>query len=111
MTGRLAGFFLSKLTKVMYALKPPLRCASLPDPNDRDAVAAFARTFNAYLYHGGVPQARQVRRGKRSLVQVRTELFLAYRAGNHAGDPNLVVRRYRELLPHFRELLKCKDRA
>ena len=84
----------------------PLALSALPDPTDRQAVFAFAMTFNGYEHFGSSEAALAAARERRrsSLVDVRNELFLAARASRH-GDNDDYLERYRELLPVFQRLL------
>ncbi|MET3442951.1 hypothetical protein ABIC94_003740 [Variovorax paradoxus] len=84
----------------------PLALSALPDPTDRQAVFAFAMTFNGYEHFGSSEAAFAAARERRrsSLVDVRNELFLAARASRH-GDNDDYLERYRELLPVFQRLL------
>ncbi len=84
----------------------PLALSALPDRTDRQAVFAFAMTFNGYEHFGSSEAAFAVARERRrsSLIDVRNELFLAARASRH-GDNDDYLERYRELLPVFQGLL------
>ena len=79
----------------------------LPDPNDRDAVAMFASSFNGYDHFGTFEAAAQAAASKRrlSLEDLRNELFMAFRGSVHRGD-NLFLETYRELLPFFEVALR-----
>lgn len=78
----------------------------LPDPADRQAVFAFAMTFNGYEHFGSREGAFASDRERRrsSLEDVRNELFLVARASRH-GDNDDYLQRYLELLPVFQRLL------
>jgi hypothetical protein len=84
----------------------PLTISALPDSADRQAVFAFAMTFNGYEHFGSSEAAFvAVRESRRStLEEVRNELFLAARASRHVQDDGY-LERYRELLPVLRRLL------
>jgi hypothetical protein len=78
----------------------------LPDAIDRNAVAAFARSFDGYQHHGSFQAAADAASSERrnSLDDLRNELFIAYRGSNHRGD-DIFLETYRELLPLFRDKL------
>ena len=79
----------------------------LPDEKDRNAVAAFAMSFDGYKDPGSFPAAAMAANPKRreTLEDLRAELFLAFRGSNHRMD-DLFLETYRELLPLFRQHLK-----
>lgn len=79
-----------------------LKFEDLPSPRDGQAVLEFAQKFNAYLHYGSFKAASAAaRQSKRETVQeLRTELFMAYRASNHGGTDDFMTT-YFELLPHF----------
>jgi hypothetical protein len=79
----------------------------LPPLNERQAIVAFAASFNGYEFHGSFAACADAAKAKRRevLEDLRNELFFAYRAGNHLGDPHVLVSAYAELLPHFERML------
>ncbi|EBA16942.1 hypothetical protein RSK20926_08232 [Roseobacter sp. SK209-2-6] len=87
------------MTEVEYRRK------DLPSPDDRQAVLAFAKQFNAYRYHGSLSAAFDAAEASRreTVLELRTELFIAYRTANHQGAGGL-EEVYRGLLPCFEKL-------
>jgi hypothetical protein len=79
----------------------------LPRPGDREAIVAFAASFNGYAAHGSFAACADSANAehRETLDDLRNELFFAYRAGNHLGDPEVLSSKYAELLPHFERLL------
>lgn len=86
----------------------PLQLRDLPDPDDRESIREFAATFRGYKHFGsfeaGATEAEAQKR--ETLIDLRNELFFAYRASNHLGDSDFMISTYRNLLPHFRRLLQ-----
>ena len=80
---------------------------SLPLVDQKDAVFAFAMTFNGYEHFGSFEAAGENARtrSRATLVDVRNELFMAARASRHA-DNDCFIANYAELLPHFQRLLR-----
>lgn len=80
--------------------------ADLPSPGDKQAIFAFAMSFNGYeeygSFEGTAAAAREQKRS--SLSEVRNELFFIARASRHS-DSDAFAARYRELLPAFQQLL------
>lgn len=85
-----------------------LQPGDLPDPDDHDSVKLFAQSFNGYTHFGSFERASEEAKAKRreTIVDLRNELFMAYRSGNHTGDPETTHKRYSVLYPHFRRLLE-----
>lgn len=83
----------------------------LPRPSDREAIVAFASSFDGYAVHGSFGACADAAKAKRrdTLDDLRNELFFAYRAGNHLGAPEVLSSKYSELLPHFERLLSQVD--
>jgi hypothetical protein len=83
-----------------------LNSTHLPDPQDRNAVYAFAMTFNGYEHFGSFEAASANARARQrlTLVDLRNELFMQARGSNHRGDDYFLTC-YRELLPKCKELL------
>jgi hypothetical protein len=79
----------------------------LPSPDDREAIVAFAASFDGYAVHGSFGACADAAKAARreTLGDLRNELFFAYRAGNHLGDSEVLSSKYAELLPHFERLL------
>lgn len=80
---------------------------SLPLVDEKDAVFAFAMTFNGYEHFGSFEAAAKNARmrSRATLVDVRNELFMAARASRHADNDRFLAT-YAELLPHFSRLLR-----
>jgi len=80
---------------------------SLPLVDDKEAVFAFAMTFDGANHFGSfevaVKNART--RSRITLVDLRNELFMAARASRHVGNDRYLAT-YTELLPHFQQLLR-----
>ncbi|MEL7529622.1 MAG: hypothetical protein AAFN16_27945 [Pseudomonadota bacterium] len=85
-----------------------LQLGDLPDPDDYEAVKLFARSFNGYSHFGSFKRASEEAKAKRrvTLVDLRNELFMAYRTGNHTGDHKITLKVYSVLHPHFQRLLE-----
>ena len=85
-----------------------MRLEDLPDDQDRNAVAEFALSFYGYepfgSFFGAADAAMSTNR--ETLVDLRNELFMAFRGSNHRGD-DLFLDTYRELRPLFAEKLKA----
>ncbi len=79
----------------------------LPDPEDREAIIAFAQTFNGYEHHGSFSACSKAAKtqSRDSIEAIRNELFFAYRTGNHVGDDS-IIQVYKELLPHLQRFLE-----
>ena len=79
---------------------------SLPLVDDKEAVFAFAMTFNAYEHFGSLEVASKNARmrSRTTLTDVRNELFMAARGSRHLGNDGYLST-YAELLPHLRQLL------
>ncbi len=77
--------------------------ADLPDPEDAQAIFAFAMSFNGYEHYGSFEKSSAIAKQKprQTLDELRNELFFVARASRHVGD-NRYVAVYRELLPLFR---------
>lgn len=80
---------------------------TLPDPGDRRAIVEFARSFNGYEHFGSFAACANTAKAKKreTLIDLRNELFFAYRASNHTGDPKVLTSAYEELLPYFKRYL------
>jgi len=87
--------------------REPLELGDLPDPEDQEAVKLFARSFNGYSHFGSFKRASEEANAERrkTIVDLRNELFMAYRTGNHLGDHDFTCKAYSVLYPHFRRLL------
>ncbi len=84
----------------------PLKLTDLPAAEDRQAIFAFAMTFNGYEHFGSleasVAAAREAKR--ESIADLRSELFMAARASRHSNS-DAYVARYSELIPYFHRLI------
>ncbi len=78
----------------------------LPSIDDHEGLVDLAASFNGYMVYGSFQGAAEAadRSTRSTLDEVRAELFMAYRVGNHRCDDTLIVM-YRELEPYFRRLL------
>jgi len=85
-----------------------LSLTDLPDPDNRDAVFQFARSFKGYQVFGSFRACADAAEAKRreTLADIRNELFFEYRFCNHTGEFESILDLYRELLPHFRRLMR-----
>ena len=83
------------------------RDLTLPRPDDRQAIVAFAASFDGYEVHGSFAACADAAKAKRreTLEDLRNELFFAYRVGNHHGDSAAILSVYAELLPYFERML------
>ncbi|WP_422377748.1 hypothetical protein [Roseibium sp.] len=81
--------------------------SDLPDPEDREAVIAFARSFRGYQVFGSFRACADAAfaRRRETLADIRNELFFEQRSGNHAGGSQSTIALYQELLPYFRQFL------
>ena len=79
----------------------------LPDESDRDAIAKFAASFNAYEHYGDFATASIVakKRNRGSIEEIRAELFMSFRGSNHRGDDKF-LETYIEVKPLLTALLK-----
>lgn len=79
---------------------------SFPSVDDKEAVFAFAMTFNGYEHFGSLEAASKNARmrSRTTLADVRNELFMAARGSRHVGNDRYLST-YAELLPHLRQLL------
>lgn len=77
-----------------------LRSEMLPDAADRDRVFAFAMSFNGYEHLGSFENsaAAAKSRERKTLSDLRNELFFEARASRHRMDDDFVDV-YRELKP------------
>lgn len=77
--------------------------ADLPDPNDAQAIFAFAMSFNGYEHYGSFEKSSAIanQKPRSTLNELRNELFFVARASRHVGGDRY-VEVYRELLPLFR---------
>ena len=75
---------------------------TLPSPDDIGGIAEFAESFDGYEWCGSVLAAARLARARprRSLEDLRSELFFEFRASRHADDLDFVDV-YRELMWHF----------
>jgi len=73
---------------------------ALPPINDPAAVFEFAMTFNGYEHFGSFEASAEAskKRDRRTLDDIRNELFFAARASRHGGDDHFLDV-YSELLP------------
>ena len=80
---------------------------TLPDPTSRESIREFAATFNGYEYFGSFAACADAAKTRRreKLIDLRNELFFAYRADNHTGDYAVLMAAYDELRPHFERLI------
>ena len=83
-----------------------IRIEDLPDEKDLRSIAAFAASFNGYEYFGSFETcaAEAQSQKRKTLVDLRNELFFEFRGSHHRGD-DAFAEAYRALLPHFRALL------
>ncbi|WP_454759080.1 hypothetical protein [Caulobacter segnis] len=77
----------------------------LPSEGDRNAVFAFAMSFNGYEHYGSFEASSDAARSMRrdTLEDIRNELFFAVRASRHRDD-DAFLDTSRELLPLLRAL-------
>jgi hypothetical protein len=82
----------------------------LPDPLDRNAVFAFAMSFDGYEHFGSFEAASQNARthSRATLTDIRNELFMHARGSRHRGDDRF-LEQYRDMFPRFRELLAAQS--
>jgi hypothetical protein len=82
----------------------------LPDPLDRNAVFAFAMSFDGYEHFGSFEAAAQNARtrSRETLTDIRNALFMHARGSRHRGD-DLFLEHYRDMLPRFRQLLTSES--
>jgi hypothetical protein len=97
-----AGYTSEELLK-----RVAMNISDLPDPNDRDAVVKFARSFDGYTHFGSFEACARAAQEQRreTLTDLQNELFFSHRASVHLGWRDSVLETYRELLPMFRRLL------
>jgi hypothetical protein len=78
----------------------------LPDECDRNAVAKFVASFNAYEHYEAFAKAANVAkaRNRSGIEEIRAELFMSFRGSNHRGD-NKFLETYIELKPLLETLL------
>ena len=83
-----------------------LTTEDLPDPDNSQAVFAFAMSFNGYEHFGSSSASMQAAKQQKriTLIDVRNELFASARASRHMDNEDFLDR-YRELLPILRELI------
>jgi hypothetical protein len=81
--------------------------ADLPDPEDAQAIFAFAMSFNGYERYGSFEESSALarQRPRQTLEDLRNELFFVARASRNVGGDRY-VELYRELLPLFRLFLR-----
>jgi hypothetical protein len=79
---------------------------SLPSASDRDAVFAFAMSFNGYEHFGSFQAAAENARSRSrsSLIELQNELFMSARASRHCNDDEF-LNTYNELLPLFKAII------
>ncbi len=79
----------------------------LPKVGDRNAIREFAASFNGYQHFGSFKACAEAAKAMRreTLLDLRNELFLSYRASNHVGDDGF-VNAYAELYPLFLRALR-----
>ena len=79
---------------------------SLPSASDRNAVFAFAISFNGYEHFGSFQAAAESARSRNrsSLIEPRNELFMSARASRHCNDDEF-LNVYKELLPLFKVII------
>ena len=80
---------------------------TLPDPADRNAIIEFASSFNGYEHFGSFAACANAAKAKEqeTLIDLRNELFFAYRAANHTSDYNILLAAYEDFRPHFERLM------
>lgn len=80
---------------------------TLPDPTSRESIREFAARFNGYEYFGSYAACADAAKAKKreTLIDLRNELFFAYRAANHTGDYEILAAAYKDLRPHFERLI------
>lgn len=80
---------------------------TLPDPTSLESIREFAAAFDGYKYSGSFAACADAAKAKKreTLVDLRNELFFAYRAANHTGDHQILVAAYEDLRPHFERLI------
>jgi hypothetical protein len=80
----------------------------LPGEDDPAAIFTFAMSFNGYEEFGSFEASAEAARqkGRRTLREIRNELFFAARASRHGGCETYVDV-YRELVPLLRSYAAC----
>lgn len=75
----------------------------LPSEDDPAAIFTFAMSFNGYEEFGSFEASAEAahQKGRRTLREIRNELFFAARASRHGGCETYVDV-YRELVPLLR---------
>src|SRR5687767_114560 len=84
-----------------------LRAELLPAVGDRNAIFAFAMTFDGYEHFGSFEAAASNARSRprATLTDLRNELFMSARGSRHRDDDRFLDT-YRELLPLFQQVLQ-----
>jgi hypothetical protein len=88
-------------------------CECAISVDDKEAVFAFAMTFNGVANFGAVDLAvkhARTRSRAATLVDVRNELFMAVHASRHIGNDRCLAN-YAELMPYFQRFLRDPLRA
>lgn len=82
----------------------------LPALDDRESVFVFAMSFNGYEYAGSFDESAKKARAmsRKTLDEIRNELFFSARASRHRGD-DLFMETYQELRPHLVSILESKS--
>lgn len=84
-----------------------MKLEDLPPPDDRTEIVRFARLFNGYEYYGSLNACAEAARTskRKTLIDLQTELFWAFRSSHHLGTDDVMMECYKELLPHFERIL------
>lgn len=77
----------------------------LPSPTDEKAIRAFASSFEGYKYRDSNQELVKNIRKRESLSDLRSELFLMWRATRHNEGID-IVEIYNELYPLFIKALE-----
>lgn len=87
-----------------------LQLSDLPEIGDRKAILAFASSSRGYSCWGSFHACAEAARAKsrKSLVDLRTELFFSYRTSNHLGTDDYIGR-YAKLYPYFVAMLEAEE--
>lgn len=86
-----------------------LKRSDLPDIHDEKAIIAFASSFNGYEHFDSFEACAEnaKRKSRSNLLDLRNELFFAFRSSRHRDAPHELVEAYRELRPFFEDILKA----
>jgi len=94
-----------------FMVNSDLAVEQLPAPGDRNAVFAFAMSFDGYEHFGSFEAAAENARARSraTLTDVRNELFMQARASRHRDDDKFLDT-YQELLPCLKRLIQMEKK-